>query len=143
MESSSNCPAFSESLSYALSSLQMSHLSVKLEQRSSMEVIYDGHDVFVWLPTGYGNSLCYQPLPFLLDFKRWFEKLSAVFVVSALIALMIDHVKSLRSRSVKCSIVTSGSGVEKHLLATPDSLSSDSLLFCTPEALVRSKRRCH
>ena len=144
MESSSSCPAFSESHSHALSSLQMSLLSVKPEQRSSMEAIYDGYDVFVWLPTGYGKSLCHQALPFLLDFKRGFantEKCRAVFVISPLIALMIDQLKSLRNRGVKCSIVTSGSSVEKDLLATPDSLSSDSLLFCTSEALVRSKWR--
>ena len=34
-------PSFSESLSYALSSLQLSHLSLKVEQRSSMEAIYE------------------------------------------------------------------------------------------------------
>lgn len=138
--------SFSESLIYAHSSLKMSHLSLKPEQRSSMEAIYDGRDVFVWLPTGYGKSLCYQALPFLMDSKLGFansEKRlsSSVFVVSPLVALMIDQVKSLRSRGVKCSVITSSSDVEKDLLATHSSLSSDSLLFCTPEALVRSKWR--
>ena len=54
---------------------------------------------------------------------------------------MIDQMKSLRSRGVKCSVITSSSDVEKNLIATHSSLSSDSLLFCTPEALVRSKWR--
>ena len=74
-------PSFSESLVYALSSLKMSHLTLKPEQRSSMEAIYDGRDVFVWLPTGYGKSLCYQALPFLMDSKLGFvntEKSSSV-----------------------------------------------------------------
>ena len=109
-----------------------------------MEAIYDRRDVFVWLPTGYGKSLCYQALPFLMDLKLGFantEKSSSVFVVSPLVALMIDQVKSLRSRGVKCSVITSSSDVEKDLIATHSSLSSDSLLFCTPEALVRSKWR--
>ena len=139
-----SCRSFSESLSFALSSLQMSHVSLKPEQRSSMKAIYDGHDVFLWLPTGYGKSLCYQALPFLMDFKRGVvtaESRSAVLVVSPLVALMIDQVKSLRSRDVKCSIVTSSSGIDKDLLATDSSLCEDSLLFCTPEALVRSKWR--
>ena len=61
---------FSDAVSYALKQLQMSQVSLKPEQRSSMEAIYDGHDVFMWLPTGYGKSLCFQALPFLMDFKR-------------------------------------------------------------------------
>ena len=45
---------FSDAVSLALKQLQMSHVSLKPEQRSSMETIYDGHDPFMWLPTGYG-----------------------------------------------------------------------------------------
>ena len=60
-----------------------------------------------------------------------------MLVVSPLVALMIDQVKNLRSRDVKCSIVTSSSGIDKDLLATDSSLCEDSLLFCTPEALMR------
>jgi len=41
---------------------------IKAEQRSAMEAIYNRQDVFVWLPTGYGNSLCYQVLPFIMDY---------------------------------------------------------------------------
>ena len=63
---------FSDAVSYALKQLQMSRVSLKPEQRSSMEAIYDGHDVFMWLPTGYGKSLCFQALPFLMDFKLGF-----------------------------------------------------------------------
>ena len=137
-------PSLSDCISYALLKLQMSDVSLKMEQRSSMKAIYDGHDVFVWLPTGYGKSLCYQALPFLMDFKKGLvdtEKHSAVLVISPLVALMIDQVKTLRKKGVSCSIVTSSGGIEKEMLATDSSLSSDSLLFCTPEALVRSKWR--
>ena len=47
--------------------LQMSHISLKPEQHSSTEAVFNGHNVFVWLPTGYGKSLCYQALPFMMD----------------------------------------------------------------------------
>ena len=54
---------------------------------------------------------------------------------------MIDQVRSLKKKGVSYSIVTSSGDIEKELLATDNSLSSDSLLFCTPEDLVRSKWR--
>ena len=138
-------PSVSECISYALVKLQMSDVTLKAAQRSSMKAIFNGKDVFVWLPTGYGKSLCYQALPFLMDFKKSLvdtEKRSAVLVIRPLIALMIDQVKSVRKKGVNCSIVTSSDGTENHLLTTQSSLLSDSLLFCTPEALVRSKWRC-
>ena len=103
-----------------------------------MKAIYDGHDVFVWLPTGYGKSLCYQALPFLMDFKKGLvdmEKHSAVLVISPLVALMKDQVKTLQK---KFGVVSTSSG-SKCLQQT--AVSSDSMLFCTPEALVRSKWR--
>jgi len=60
----------------------------------------------VWLPTRFGKSVCYQVLPFVMDYKRGLigtPKSSAVLVVSPLITLMI---KSLLSRGVKLSIIT-------------------------------------
>ena len=107
MVSSSNF-GFSQCVFYALSQLQMADISLKEEQRLSMEAICNGHDVFVWLPTGsgYGTSLCYQALPFIMDCKRGLvgsQERSLVLVVSPLIALMVDQVTSLRKRGINCS----------------------------------------
>ena len=135
---------FSRCVSYALSQLQMADILLKTEQRSSMEAIYNGHDVFVWLPTGYGKSLCYQALPFIMDCKRGLvgsQERSLVLVVSPLIALMVDQVTSLRKRSVNCSVVTSSDGTDKNFLASDRNLSIDSIPFCTPETLLTSKWR--
>ena len=42
-----------------------------------------------------------------------------MLVVSPLVALMIDQVKSLRKRNVKAAIISGGAGgVDKQLLAT-------------------------
>ena len=76
---------FSQCVFYALSLLHMADISLKKEQRSSMKAICNGHDVFVWLPTGYGTSLCYQALPFIMDCKRGLvgsQERSLVLVVS-------------------------------------------------------------
>ena len=63
---------FSESLSYALSVLGKADLSLKEEQRDAISAVYGGSDVFVWLPTGFGKSICFQTLPFVFDFKLGF-----------------------------------------------------------------------
>ena len=52
-------------------------------------------------PTGYGKSLCYQALPFVMYHKNGLaetQKSSAVLVITPLIALMFDQVQSLRSK---------------------------------------------
>ena len=66
----SSCPELSECVSYALYKLQMTAITLKAEQLSTMEAIYHHQDVFVWLPTGYEKSLCYRVLPFIMDYKH-------------------------------------------------------------------------
>ena len=137
--------SFTDCVSYALLRLGMTEIKIKVEQLSAMEGIYRGKDVFVWLPTGYGKSLCYQALPFLLDYKLGVtesQESGLVLVVSPLIALMVDQTTSLRSRKVKCSIIASSvDSISKDLVATDSSLLTDSLVFCTPESLVQSQWR--
>ena len=48
----SSCPELLECVSYALQKLQMTDITLKAEQHSDMEAIYNRQDVFVWLPTG-------------------------------------------------------------------------------------------
>ena len=55
--------------------------------------VLEGNDTLALLPTGGGKSLCYQ-LPALL-------KEGTVLVVSPLIALMEDQVKSLENKGIK------------------------------------------
>ena len=83
--SRSSCPELSECVSYALHKLQMTDITLKAEQHSAMEAIYNRQDVFVWLPTGYGQSLGYQVLPSIMDYKHRVvetQKHSLVLVVS-------------------------------------------------------------
>jgi len=63
----SSCPELSECVSYAFHELQMTDITLKAEQHCAMEAIYNHQDVFAWLPTGYGKSLFYQVLPFIMD----------------------------------------------------------------------------
>ena len=105
-----------------------------------------GRDVFVCLPTGYGNSLCYQTLPFVMDHKDNRAQASAVLVVSpliahlhsSLIALMEEQVQRLRGQGVKASSVLS---TQSSVCATDCGLSTESLFFCSPESLVVARWR--
>ena len=115
-------------------------MTLKPEQKDCVQYVYEGKDVFVCLPTGFGKTVYFEVLPFMFDMKLG-KVGSLVVVVSPLVSLMIHQVRSLRSRGVKAAVMSSGSGVEKELIATDDDLASSSLLFWTPEALVSGKWR--
>ena len=114
---------------------------LKPEQKASIKSVYEGKDVFVWLPTRSGKSVGYEALPFVFEYKLKAVAPCLALVFSPLISLMVDQVLSLRRRGVKAAIITSGGGVEKELLAGDDDLSSSSLLFCAPEAIIGSRWR--
>lgn len=127
-------------LSYALQRLGYQAMMLKPQQRESVKCMYEGKDVFLWLPTGFGKSICYEVLPFVFDVKLARVD-SVVIVVSPLVSLMTDQTRSLRSRGVKAAIMSSMGGVEKDLLATADDLERSSFLFCAPEAIVCGRWR--
>ncbi len=147
MEGSSSVSLlFGQSIDYALGKLNSSHLSLKDEQRQAVQAIFERRDVFVWLPTGFGKSICFQTLPFMMDYKLGLVgsgKTSAVVVVSPLVSLMVEQVQNLRSLGVKASIITSGSGsiVTPDLQTADSNLLTDSLFYCAPEALFGAKWR--
>ena len=68
---------------YPLAQLTLSHISLKDEQRLATRAMHKGRDTFVCLPTGYGKSLCYQALLFVIGFKNDCDN-CAVVVVSSL-----------------------------------------------------------
>ena len=60
---------------------------LKPEQLQVVRHMYEGRDVFLWLPTVFGKSICYEALLFLFDCKLGSLK--------ALVSLMVDQVASL------------------------------------------------
>ena len=75
---------------YAFQCIGCSHLTPKPEQLASVRHVYEGRDVFVWLPSGYGKSLCYQVLPFVFNCK-YSRTDSLVVIVSPLVSLMLTR----------------------------------------------------
>lgn len=133
---------FDEAISYAFQRLSCPTLKLKPEQRSAIEYIFNGSDVFVWLPTGFGKSICYQVLPYLFDAKFDKQTPSAVLIVSPLLSLMVDQVRTLREQGARAAILTSESSVpDAGLIASSADLSLATHLFSSPEALVGYKWR--
>ena len=54
---------------------------------------------------------------------------------------MIDQVQSLRRRSVKSAIISSGGKGDKEYLATSEDIKTSNILFCAPEAIDTEKWR--
>ena len=70
--SSSTSDLFAKSVSYAVSKVGKvgkAGIVLKPEQLQAVRHMYEGRDVFLWLPTGFGKSICYEVLPFLFDCK--------------------------------------------------------------------------
>ena len=86
-------------MAYALQRLNSPDLQLKPEQENSLRALYSGKDTFVWLPTGFGKSLCYTALPFLYDSKLGrtaSTSVSLTLVISPLVSLITDQVVDLR-----------------------------------------------
>ncbi|WP_415392302.1 DNA helicase RecQ [Paracoccus sp. SJTW-4] len=100
-------------------------------QQEIVESVAAGRDVLAIMPTGGGKSLCYQ-LPALM-------REGVTVVISPLIALMRDQVRSLREAGVAAGALTSGNTEEESdevFAALRD--GSLRLLYMAPERLASS-----
>lgn len=97
-------------------------------QREAIEAFEAGRDVQVLLPTGGGKSVCYQ-VPAV---RR--AHLGATLVISPLIALMEDQVRSLRERGVRAVALHSGMSWDE-VKATRAEAAESVLIYASPERL--------
>ena len=77
--------------------------NVKAEQKRAIYAFFDGNDVFVSLPTGFGKSFCFQSLPIIND--RLSGNNSIVVIVEPTPAVMRDHVQNLLKRGLKAAFI--------------------------------------
>ena len=97
-------------------------------QQEIVQAVADGRDVLAIMPTGGGKSLCYQ-LPALV-------REGVTVVISPLIALMRDQVRSLREAGVAAGALTSGN-TDDETREVFDALGRGALkiLYMAPERL--------
>lgn len=118
--------------------------SFRPKQLAAINCTLSGQHAIVVMPTGAGKSLCYQ-LPALV-------KPGITLVISPLVSLMEDQVRSLTKKNIPAKLLSSTSPKQETteiLNALKDSQSDMKLLYVTPERLAKSKRfmanlqKCH
>lgn len=109
--------------------------SFRQKQLIAINSTLSGQHAIVVMPTGAGKSLCYQ-LPALV-------KSGLTVVVSPLISLMEDQVRSLSNKNIPAKMITSkiAKEVNKEVLDILKNKNSPvKLLYVTPERFAKSKR---
>ncbi|KAM3964467.1 ATP-dependent DNA helicase Q1 [Aphomia sociella] len=109
--------------------------SFRPKQLCAINSTLSGQHAIVVMPTGAGKSLCYQ-LPALV-------KPGLTVVISPLVSLMEDQVRSLTKRNIPAKLMTSTSSKEETSIALnilKDKRAPIQLLYVTPERLAKSKR---
>lgn len=118
--------------------------SFRPQQLSAINSTLSGQHAIVVMPTGAGKSLCYQ-LPALV-------KPGITIVISPLVSLMEDQVRSLTHKNIPAKLMTSTSPKEETQAALnllKEKNTPIKLLYVTPERLAKSKRfmsnlqKCH
>lgn len=105
------------------------------QQLSAINSTLSNQHTIVVMPTGAGKSLCYQ-LPALV-------KPGLTIVVSPLISLMEDQVRSLTQKNVQAKYMSSSTSKEETseaLNLLKDKNTDVKLLYVTPERFAKSKR---
>lgn len=108
--------------------------SFRPKQLSAINSTLSGQHAIVVMPTGAGKSLCYQ-LPALI-------KPGLTVVVSPLVSLMEDQIRSLTKKNIRATLITSSTSrtdttMALNLLKDKDPLIK--LLYVTPERFAKSK----
>lgn len=100
----------------------------RLGQREIVESLLSGKDVLAIMPTGSGKSLCYHLPAFLRP--------GITIVVSPLIALMNDQVRSLKALGLPAGCIHSGLTLFEREAAFREMATSESyVLFLSPERI--------
>jgi len=102
--------------------------SFREPQEEIINTVLENQDVFVLLPTGAGKSLCYQ-LPALVND-------GICLVISPLIALMEDQVKSLEEKGIKALALSSKLNRHEIIIAFDNLIHGNyKFLYISPEKL--------
>lgn len=108
--------------------------SFRNNQEAIINLVLEGGDAMVLMPTGGGKSLCYQVPAICMS--------GLTVVVSPLIALMKDQVDALLLSGVKAAFLNSTLSVAEQVHISEQVLNNElKLLYVAPERLVGSDKQ--
>ncbi|WP_233884948.1 RecQ family ATP-dependent DNA helicase [Tenacibaculum piscium] len=104
------------------------HDSFRTPQQEIIKAVLAGEDTVALLPTGGGKSICFQVPALMSD--------GVCIVISPLIALMQDQVKSLVAKGIKATSIASGSSQDA-IITLFDNIRFGHIkfLYISPERL--------
>lgn len=112
---------------YALE-MHFGHKGFRPGQRGVVEALLAGRDALAVMPTGAGKSVCYQVPGIVLD--------GVALVISPLVSLMGDQVRSLHEAGVRAAYVNSTLSSAQQGEALVSALAGEcDLLYVAPERL--------
>ncbi|CAK0840812.1 unnamed protein product, partial [Prorocentrum cordatum] len=117
------------------------HGGFKPLQQEAVNAVLSGRDVFAVMPTGSGKSLCYQlPAALWRGQAKGVGARGVVLVVSPLLALMHDQLRSMRAVGLDARMLSSDADkVERKETLAALGAATATLVYTTPEFLAKSK----
>ena len=114
---------------------QLRYAPLKEEQQQCITDFVRGKDIFIVLPTGFGKTVCYACLPkaFDLYLSKTCEDSSIIVVISPLISLMKDQVRSLNEHNVNAGYIDAESDYEVKQNVNEGKYN---VIFMSPELMV-------
>ena len=111
--------------------------SFRPNQEQIVDALLDGRDVLAVMPTGAGKSVCYQvPALCLAERAKAQGQVGFTLVVSPLISLMADQVRSLNAAGISAAFVNSSlSSAEQNVALEGAAQGAYVLLYVAPERL--------
>ena len=139
------------SIEIALEASALHGIVLRPKQVECIDHVLHGDDVLAILPTGYGKSLVFQLLPFLLPVK---DDNNIVIVIAPLTSIINDQVALLEDRGVSAGVLHVPQSYDKiesllgedkkdDCITIPTKIKSGqvNLLFTHPEALLSADGR--
>ena len=111
--------------------------SFRPNQEQIVDALLDGRDVLAVMPTGAGKSVCYQvPALCLAERAKAQGRVGFTLVVSPLISLMADQVRSLNAAGISAAFINSSlSSAEQNAALEGAAQGAYVLLYVAPERL--------